>query len=357
MSYHRAAREHHNRRPLPSHHPRRHPPRRKRPKRLSIRAYILIILIIIASLVLFFYNILGVDTETEEQLGYAATLNVSSLNTNFDNTQLIYRFYYTHMPLELARHIIIDPFNLAKLITFSPLENTLTIYTVSPVIIDITYDYENNNINITLYNPRELYSHIVIIDPGHGGHDPGAVVGPTTESEIVLSISLKLYNILGESDNNIKAYMTRHNDIFVSFEERADFANSIGDIFISLHANYFDGAGSHLVYGTEVLFNPENPHKTNTSNRFDIDNATLAQIFQDNLVYELQTRDRGILEHTGLAVLNLVNIPASFLEIEFMTNQASLANLTNPSFQLRAAEALYRSIITAFNYSYNDTSE
>lgn len=79
---------------------------------------------------------------------------------------------------------------------------------------------------------------IIVIDPGHGGHDPGAI-GPTglKEKDVVLDIALKLRNILS-SDPALEVHLTRDRDIFIPLEERTAIARKKeADCFVSIHAN------------------------------------------------------------------------------------------------------------------------
>jgi len=83
-----------------------------------------------------------------------------------------------------------------------------------------------------------LAKKIVVIDPGHGGHDPGAV-GPTglREKDVVLDIALKLREILSK-DPTLDVHLTRDHDIFIPLEERTAIARKKeADLFISIHAN------------------------------------------------------------------------------------------------------------------------
>lgn len=78
----------------------------------------------------------------------------------------------------------------------------------------------------------------IVIDPGHGGHDPGAV-GPNKlyEKDVVLDIARKLKKILS-ADPNLEIFLTRDTDIFIPLEERTAIANSKNaDLFVSVHAN------------------------------------------------------------------------------------------------------------------------
>ena len=100
-----------------------------------------------------------------------------------------------------------------------------------------------------IFSQQDLNSQFtVVIDPGHGGKDPGAVSNGYYEKIIALSTSLKLGRILEE--NNIDVVYTRKNDVFVNLIERANIANSSGaQLFLSIHCN----AHSSQAYGAETF--------------------------------------------------------------------------------------------------------
>ena len=90
----------------------------------------------------------------------------------------------------------------------------------------------------------------VVIDPGHGGKDPGAVVGNAREKDIVLAIALNLGKLIKERLPDVKVVYTRSTDVFIPLYERSVIANKINaDLFISIHANY---CNTPSVKGTET---------------------------------------------------------------------------------------------------------
>jgi N-acetylmuramoyl-L-alanine amidase len=86
--------------------------------------------------------------------------------------------------------------------------------------------------------PDKNKIHTVVVDPGHGGKDPGTVGKQTKEKEIVLGIALKLGKYIEDNMSDVKVIYTRKTDVFVPLHERAEIANkNDADIFISIHAN------------------------------------------------------------------------------------------------------------------------
>lgn len=79
---------------------------------------------------------------------------------------------------------------------------------------------------------------VVVIDPGHGGHDPGAIGKISKEKDINLKVALKLGNLIRSNCKDVNVVYTRSNDVFVSLDRRAEIANNAkADLFISIHTN------------------------------------------------------------------------------------------------------------------------
>lgn len=102
-----------------------------------------------------------------------------------------------------------------------------------------------------LYGQHALKLKTVVIDPGHGGKDPGAVGKLAKEKDVVLAISLKLGNYIEKYLPDVKVIYTRKTDVFVPLNERAEIANANNaDLFLSIHANYI---ANPRIYGTETF--------------------------------------------------------------------------------------------------------
>ena len=90
----------------------------------------------------------------------------------------------------------------------------------------------------TISIPKSSGIKIVVIDAGHGGHDPGCQYGGAKEKKITLAIALKLGKIIKEKCKDVKVIYTRDSDKFVELWERADIANrNKANVFISIHCN------------------------------------------------------------------------------------------------------------------------
>lgn len=99
--------------------------------------------------------------------------------------------------------------------------------------------------------PAKGKDFVVVIDPGHGGHDPGAVGKRGKEKNINLNVSLKLGKLIQRNHNDVKVIYTRKTDVFIPLDQRAQIANTAkADLFISIHTNSV--AKGRTVRGTET---------------------------------------------------------------------------------------------------------
>jgi N-acetylmuramoyl-L-alanine amidase len=183
-----------------------------------------------------------------------------------------------------------------------------------------------------------LKNKIVVLDPGHGGKDPGAVAGKIQEKDLNLQVSEILKELL--VDAGITVYMTRSDDRFVDLYGRAAFANRLkANLFVSIHHNASPDTGAQ---GVMTLYYPTSKEKSMTGKKF-------AQIVQRNMVEDLKARDWGIIPRPNLVVTRETSMPAVIAELGFMTSSQELKKLVTYEFQKKAAESLYRSIIEALH--------
>ena len=181
---------------------------------------------------------------------------------------------------------------------------------------------------------------VVVIDPGHGGDEPGAIVGNLIEKEINLDVSLRVHSIL--KDSGVLTLMTRKEDTFIEPKDRILFANQKGAaLFVSIHSNWFRDQSFN---GTMTLYYPSRRLSSGYLNEIDY-----ALVIQEELMSQLETSDRGIIDRPNLAVLRHADMPSVLIELGFMSNKSDAALLSSDGFRQRAAEGIAKGIIQSLD--------
>jgi N-acetylmuramoyl-L-alanine amidase len=176
--------------------------------------------------------------------------------------------------------------------------------------------------------------YVVVIDPGHGGRETGAVYGGIKEKDLNLDIAKKLQTLL--KAEGITTYMTRNNDSYVGLYDRSALANRVNaDILISIHNNAYTPGTT----GTMTLYYPY--AFKNISNR------NLASIMQKEVSGYLGSRNVGTIVRADLAVLRTSKVPTALVEVGYMSNKDELKNLASNSYRQKAAEAIRNGILKA----------
>jgi len=226
----------------------------------------------------------------------------------------------------------------------------------------------------------------VVIDAGHGGKDPGAVVGQAREKDIVLQIALKLGNYIKEKLPDVKVIYTRRTDVFVPLFERSVIANkNNADLFISIHANY---CSSPSIKGTEtyvlglhrtednlnvakkensvILLEKDyttryegfNPNLSESYIMFELiqnthldQSVVFAGILQDSFQKHAQRANRDVRQ-AGFLVLRETAMPGVLIETGYLSNQSESGYLMTDT----GREALALSIFNSFK-SYKEKFE
>lgn len=178
----------------------------------------------------------------------------------------------------------------------------------------------------------------VVIDPGHGGKDSGAVAeDKTTEKSLTLRLAPRVEAMLRAKGYNV--IMTRSTDEFIALSERAAIANrNNADIFVSIH---FNSAGSASPYGIEVLYASENDVELKKNAG---DQTLLAKEVLNAVLRETGANSRGIKNRPELAVLRRTNMTACLIEGGFMSNPAELQKLKNDSYLDKLAKGIVTGI-------------
>ncbi len=189
----------------------------------------------------------------------------------------------------------------------------------------------------------------VILDPGHGGKDAGAVNSLNTEAHYNLKVATMTKALLEKA--GYKVVMTRNSDQYLSLQQRVNIANAIKEeaVFVSIHFN--SGGRSARGIETFTLSPPGVSHygrdwkaadnQARTGNEHDSANIALATSVHGSLLRRLQknTFDRGI-KRARFSVLSGVEHPAILLEGGFMTHPYEARLIDNPAYQATVANGI-----------------
>jgi len=211
----------------------------------------------------------------------------------------------------------------------------------------------------------------VVIDPGHGGHDPGAQANGINESELVLDIAQRVAKLLGQKPG-FEVVLTRSTDEFIPLEERTAIAKrEEADLFLSIHANASRNTAARGIetYILNFATNPdaeavaarENATSAQTmgalpsilkaiaaNNKRD-ESRELATILQTGLIRRLRmtssdVRDLGV-KQAPFVVLIGADMPSVLAEISFLTNKADAALLKKESYRQQIAQAICDALV------------
>ena len=189
-----------------------------------------------------------------------------------------------------------------------------------------------------------LLGKIIYIDVGHGGKDPGAIVGDLKEADLNLEISFKLQEML-EKEGAV-VYLTRYGDYDlssnnVSLRKRSDLTNrakvinnSNCDMYISIHLN---ADVSDSWKGAQIFYNNKNK-----------ENERIAKILQNQLKEDLNT-NREYKKLTNQYMYKLINVKGVLAEVGFITNPDERYLLKQQDYQYKIANSLTKGIIKCFS--------
>lgn len=175
---------------------------------------------------------------------------------------------------------------------------------------------------------------LVMIDPGHGGKDPGAIgLGGTKEVDVILPIAKRVSRIL--EGQGIRTKLTRDGDYFIGLDERVTMTNrNNATVFVSIHANSIDGRPD--VNGLETYFyGPAGGRMAETVHRNVLSSVTQKGFYIGN---------RGTRSARFL-VLRKSQVPAILVETGYLTSAAEVARLRRDDYQAAEAEGIAKGII------------
>ena len=229
----------------------------------------------------------------------------------------------------------------------------------------------NSNGKFSLSRQLGLGVSRIVIDAGHGGHDPGAHGNGIDESDLTLDVAQRLRKLL-EKQDGVEVVMTRDSDVFIPLEERTAIANREGaDLFLSIHANASRNVQARGVetYFLNFAMNPEAEavaarenatsaqamhslpdivkaialnNKINESREF-------AETVQKSMVKGLKSRNRNLrdlgVKQAPFVVLIGAGMPSVLAEISFVTNRQDGTLLKTPAYRDHIAQALMDAVL------------
>ena len=230
---------------------------------------------------------------------------------------------------------------------------------------------QNANGSFSLARQLGLGVTRIVIDPGHGGHDPGGRGNGISEAALVLDVAMRLEQLLTKQQN-FEVVLTRRTDAYVSLEERTALANrSDADLFLSIHAN---ASTAQSARGIETYFlnfasNPEaeaiaareNAGSAKSmrhlpdivqaiamNNKLD-ESRDFATIVQSALYTQLRRTNKTLknlgVKQAPFMVLVGAQMPSVLAEISFMSNSAEAALLKTDRYKQQIADALMAGIV------------
>ncbi|MDD2304621.1 MAG: N-acetylmuramoyl-L-alanine amidase [Prolixibacteraceae bacterium] len=243
---------------------------------------------------------------------------------------------------------------------------------ILPLLISLFISGNSFSASTAKENSKQM---VVVIDPGHGGKDPGAVSKGIQEKDVVLGIGLKLGKYINENFPDVKVVFTRNTDVFVPLIDRSRIANrNKADLFISLHANT---CGTPSLRGTETFVlglhrsndNLDVAKKENsvilmednyrqTYEGFDPNSSEsyiMFEMVQDNYLDQslsfaddiqrqfksrLESSNRGV-KQAGFLVLRESSMPSVLVETGFVSNQAEANYLKSEEGQHVIASSIF----------------
>ena len=281
--------------------------------------------------------------------------------------------YSTDKPKVLGTTIVTDT-NENKFIPISGTKNT-----------DISYSQVTLTSNSVSGNSNFVPIRFVIIDAGHGGKDPGAMHNGIKEKELTLKYAKVIYNeLLKKVPKDVKIYMSRDRDIYLSLEERANLANSLlkstggYGLFISIHMN---ASPLKSKRGVEVYFISDKAVDSEARETLAFENAFIdkkelqragelekvigkirsvalmeeSRILSEKVANRLRSVDEGLKIKGGpFYVIKYIPVPSVLLEVGYISNPESVKLLVDETYQKRIAELVSDGILD-FISAYNQT--
>lgn len=338
-------------------------------KILKISSMLLIVTIVAAVILKYYFNTYGQEMRQEQMSGLKMLAYNTQQAEQSDEAEFEQQLCI-ELPEGMTRdEVIIENNYVKQLITIQipdvgenyflehPLlgrSNNINDLYMANGIIEITmdavyepeYTVQDGRLYLDFLKPQDIYDKVVVIDAGHGGGAPGAIKQGVMEKDINLAIVKELKELLDKNDRNIGVYYTRTEDVNPTFEQRAQLGGKAGaNIFVSVHSNStLDGLMSSY-NGTEVMYDELKSEEGFSSKR-------LAQICLEETIAVLGSKNNGVTYGNSIYIIRNSEVPVALVEVGFMTNQQELNKLTTQEYQKKAAQGIYNGILRALDEGF-----
>ena len=216
-------------------------------------------------------------------------------------------------------------------------DTILTLHLARPMGADVATSPDGVRIDLVRSTGDGLLAgKVVVVDPGHGGHDSGAKGGGVREKDLALAVSKLLADELTRAGATV--IMTRKTDVFIPLGVRSDISNrNHADLFIAVHINSTGGSGSQS--GT-ISFH----HKGNSTGKLLADRIQ-AEMAKVNGLPNIGTWSDGKIYQSGFAVLRNTKARAAvLLELGFINHPRDRGRMVTKDFQTKIAAAIVRGV-------------
>ncbi|WP_214741494.1 N-acetylmuramoyl-L-alanine amidase [Exiguobacterium sp. s48] len=174
---------------------------------------------------------------------------------------------------------------------------------------------------------------VIVLDPGHGGKDPGATNGSLYEKTIVLDVTKRVEAYL-RSKYNYTVRLTRSTDVYLTLDERVAAAKSLrGDLFVSVHVN---AAGSSAAKGLETYYSSQSAHSARS--------RVLASNIQSNLTGKMSGMSNRGVKTANYYVITYNTVPSALVELGFISSPTDLTYLRSNTSRQQMAEGVAEGI-------------
>ena len=234
---------------------------------------------------------------------------------------------------------------------------------------------------------------VIVIDPGHGGKDPGAISGKNTEKSINLNVALKMGQLIEKNCSKVKVIYTRKTDVFIELNRRGEIANKANaDLFVSIHTNSAKsssarGAETYLLgveenrtsanlsvameenkailyesdYQTRYEgYDPKSPESQIIfefmQNEHQKESLKFAGMVQKQMVNHAKRSDRGV-HQAGFLVLWKTAMPSILVELGFISNADDCRYMTSQKGVEELSTSLYRAFVSYLGEYRKQTSK